>query len=151
TINVATGAAMVVGPTGFEDVSSLEFGPDGTLYGGLGGNNSEGGEVGSLITLDPLTGQGTLVGATGFWALSGLSFFPDLPGPTDPAALYHVALTAGQAASFAVSPLTTMPGSALTLEVLDAAGRVLARGAQDAANGAAYVADLNAPASGDHY
>ncbi|MBV6506224.1 MAG: hypothetical protein ILNGONEN_01796 [Syntrophorhabdaceae bacterium] len=68
TIDRFVGVTIVKGRIGFKDVSSLEFGPDGVLYGGTGD--------GSLITIDPKTGKGKLVGRAGFSALSGLAFYP---------------------------------------------------------------------------
>lgn len=95
TIDPATAATTAIGPTGFF-LGALEFGPDGTLYGGTeggGGGLSDGvsrapagwqsGEVretvgggAELVTIDLATGAGTAVGPTGFPAVSGLSFVP---------------------------------------------------------------------------
>jgi len=70
TIDRFTGVNRVVGGIGFEDVSSMEFGPDGVLYGGTA--------YGSLITIDPQTGKGKFVGRSSFAALNGLAFYPDI-------------------------------------------------------------------------
>jgi hypothetical protein len=67
TIDLGTGAATLVGSTGFQ-AGSLEFGPDGALYGGGTGTSS-----GSLFRIDPATGASTLVGATGFPSVTGLA------------------------------------------------------------------------------
>jgi hypothetical protein len=95
TIDLTTAATTEVGPTGFF-LGSLEFGPDGTLYGGGadgGGGLTEGPPAGAsgwssheeretvggsapLVTIDTATGAGTAVGPTGFPAISGLSFVP---------------------------------------------------------------------------
>jgi hypothetical protein len=94
TIDLATAATTEVGPTGFF-LGALEFGPDGTLYGGAdgGGKLTEGPPAGAsgwssheeretvggsapLVTIDTATGAGTAVGPTGFPAISGLSFVP---------------------------------------------------------------------------
>ena len=66
TINLGTGAATVVGPLGFT-AGSLEYGPDGLLYGGGGRPN-----VGQLWRINTTTGAGTMVGSTGFDDISGL-------------------------------------------------------------------------------
>jgi hypothetical protein len=76
TIDLDTGAGTLVGPTGFFSVSALEFGPDGILYGGIGGFSTD---AGSLISIDPATGAGTLIGPTGFSSLDGLAFVPSPP------------------------------------------------------------------------
>ncbi|MGH7724148.1 MAG: hypothetical protein ACREOU_01840 [Candidatus Eiseniibacteriota bacterium] len=65
-----TGAATVVGPTGFE-AASLEFGEDGVLYGG--GSTEDGGR---LYRIDLGTGAGTLIGPSGFPSLTGLTLVP---------------------------------------------------------------------------
>lgn len=91
TVDLATGAPTVVGPTG-QSLGSLEFGPDGTLYAGevltataqggdgwgaAGAHGDAGlGAGGRLFTLDPATGAATAVGPTGFAVISGLSFVP---------------------------------------------------------------------------
>jgi hypothetical protein len=72
-IDLATGAATSVGSTGLGDGAALEFGPDGTLYGGLGGASFA---PGALISVDQTSGAGTVVGSTGFPRLSGLTFVP---------------------------------------------------------------------------
>ncbi len=97
TVDLATGAPTVVGPTG-QSLGSLEFGPDGTLYAGevlaataqgadgwgAAGERGDGGlgAGGRLFTLDPATGAATAVGPTGFSVISGLSFVP--AGGTEP-------------------------------------------------------------------
>jgi hypothetical protein len=69
----ATGACRSTGPTGFRVCSALEFGPGGTLFGGIGSASID---AGKLITIDPSSGAGTEVGPTGFPSLSGLAFVP---------------------------------------------------------------------------
>ena len=66
TINLATGAATVVGPTGISP-GSLEFGPDGLLYAGGGQGNA-----GNLYRINPATGASSLVGSTGMSDISGI-------------------------------------------------------------------------------
>ncbi|HMP03136.1 MAG TPA: hypothetical protein PKD86_00455 [Gemmatales bacterium] len=65
TIDLTTGAATLVGPTGFSHVTGLAFDPTtGVLYGhisALFGSTP----LTQLITINPLTGVGTLVGHSG--------------------------------------------------------------------------------------
>lgn len=75
TINPGTGAATLVAPivdaAGVPPaggVVSLQFGCDGTLYGGTGGGN------GNLVTIDPATGAFTLIGDSVTGSLGGLAF-----------------------------------------------------------------------------
>lgn len=69
TINLTTGAATLVGPTGIQ-AGSLEFGPDGFLYAGGTGNGlispPNPGFRGNIYRINPSTGAATLVGPTGF-------------------------------------------------------------------------------------
>ena len=65
---IITGVATVVGSTGFQ-AGSLQFGPDGNLYGG-GTGFANGGD---LFRIDPATGLSTFVGATGFSSVTGLT------------------------------------------------------------------------------
>jgi len=51
-VNAETGALIPIGSTGFEEVDSLIFTPDGTLWGWAKGRG--------LITIDLETGKGTL-------------------------------------------------------------------------------------------
>ncbi len=67
SIDLTTGAATTIGTTGFR-AGSLEFGPDGMLYGGGGGQ-----DFGNLYRIDPATAEATFVGNTGFGTLSGLA------------------------------------------------------------------------------
>jgi extracellular elastinolytic metalloproteinase len=73
TVNLTTGAATTVGATGFR-AGSLEFGPDGLLYGGGTGATDEG----KIFRINKATGAGTLlgqagVGATGSRDVTGLT------------------------------------------------------------------------------
>jgi hypothetical protein len=67
TLDLATGQATVIGSAGFQ-AGSLQFAPNGQLYGG--GNRRDGG---NLYRIDPATGAATLVGASGFASLTGLT------------------------------------------------------------------------------
>lgn len=69
TINLATGAAAVVGPTGVTRIGSIEFGPDGNLYGGVSQN---GANPGDLLLINKNTGVAAVVGNTGF-SITGLT------------------------------------------------------------------------------
>ena len=61
TISPTTGAATAIGPIGFEQVGSLDFCPNGVLYGI--GKNAGGTTI--LLTINTATAAGTLVGALG--------------------------------------------------------------------------------------
>ncbi len=63
TIDPATGADTLVGPIKFQRVSSLDFGPDGRLYG-VGERNDASNTV-VLLVIDTVTGLGTEVGPLG--------------------------------------------------------------------------------------
>ena len=66
TVNLTTGVATVIGSVDFNG-GSLEFGPDGNLYGGSTG------ATGNLYRINKATAASTLVGATGFTNLTGLA------------------------------------------------------------------------------
>lgn len=64
TIDTATGAATLVGATGFSHVTALSFDPTtGMLYGHVSDTFGSGDT--QLISINPLTGAGTLIGTTG--------------------------------------------------------------------------------------
>lgn len=64
TIDTATGAATLVGATGFSHVTGLSFDPTtGILYGHVSDIFNSGAT--QLITINPQTGAGTLIGTTG--------------------------------------------------------------------------------------
>ncbi len=87
TINPSTGATSEVGPLG-ASVGAIEFGPNGTLYGGQAGGGGQPDEApqgvgANLFAINTSTGAATPLGSTGFPALSGLSFVPaGVPEPT---------------------------------------------------------------------
>ncbi len=62
TISLETGKATAIGEVGYDAVGSIEFGPDGKLYGGLAQRSAQ---SGFLIEIDPETGAGTTIGNTG--------------------------------------------------------------------------------------
>jgi len=85
TVNLTTGVATVIGQVGF-NAGSLEFGPDGNLYGGSVGSSLTGG-TGNLHRIEKATGTSTLVGPTTFVNLTGLTLVSapvptPTPGPT---------------------------------------------------------------------
>jgi hypothetical protein len=64
TVDPMTGAATLIGATGFDHVTGIDFDPtSGTLYGVISDMFFSG--VTSLITIDPSTGAGSTVGSTG--------------------------------------------------------------------------------------
>ena len=72
-ININTGAAAIIANTGVI-LGSLEFGPDGRLYGGGGQANAN-----ELYDIDRMTGVATLIGNTGLGAsaITGLALVED--------------------------------------------------------------------------
>lgn len=65
SINLNTGAATVIGSTGFAG-GSLRFGPDGNLYGAS--------SLGQIYQIDPTTGNSTPFTSFGSSAISGLAY-----------------------------------------------------------------------------
>jgi uncharacterized repeat protein (TIGR01451 family) len=62
-IDHRTGTAVLIGPTGFDNVTGLAFLDDGRLVGSARGDDLYGGTVTAiLIEIDPATGAGTLIG-----------------------------------------------------------------------------------------
>jgi hypothetical protein len=70
TIDLGTGTATVVGPTGLDRIGSIEFGPDGNLYGGVTASGSS--LATYLVRIDKATGAATPIGETGF-SITGLT------------------------------------------------------------------------------
>lgn len=70
TVNVGTGLATPVGATGYVRIGSIEFGPDGNLYGATTSTGTP--DANSLVTIDTGTGVATLVGQTGY-SITGLA------------------------------------------------------------------------------
>jgi flagellar hook capping protein FlgD len=66
-IDVTNGQAVVLGSTGFR-LGSLEFGPNGDLYGG--GDNTDGGH---LYRVNQATGFAQLIGSTGMGNVTGIT------------------------------------------------------------------------------
>ena len=76
SIDAATGAATLIGASGFSGVEgAAAFGPDGSLYAA-----DSSAAANSLIRLDTATGAGTLVGAFGVFGqdISGLAFIDEM-------------------------------------------------------------------------
>src|SRR5436190_24359919 len=63
TIDSGTGAATVVGATGFENLQGLAVRPDFTIFAAAGQLSPV--DLGTVITINPNTGAGTLVGPPG--------------------------------------------------------------------------------------
>jgi hypothetical protein len=82
TINRATGQATVVGPTGYTRIGSIEFGPDGFLYGGTTFSGAP--NANALLRINPATGAATLVG-TGSASITGLATCRQPTQPQEPA------------------------------------------------------------------
>jgi len=78
TIDPSTGSPTAVGPIGFQRVGSMDFGPDGRLYGV--GERNDGSNRVVLIVIDTATGAGTevapLSGLTASRAVTDISFRP---------------------------------------------------------------------------
>ncbi|MBI5675004.1 MAG: carboxypeptidase regulatory-like domain-containing protein [Nitrospirae bacterium] len=100
--DLATGAVTTVGgPLGVGYMTSLEFAPDGTLYGGSFGGPETYGTDNNLYTIDTATGTPTLVGALNFEGVMDFAF--DSGGTlwavgisdTSDSALYTINLTTG--------------------------------------------------------
>ena len=60
-VDLLTGAAVPIGPTGFNRISGMDFGPDGQLY--ATGERADGTHI--LMTLNTASGAGTEIGPTG--------------------------------------------------------------------------------------
>jgi hypothetical protein len=95
-IDLATGAATLLGPTGFADVEGLAIGPTGTLYGIDDATDQ-------LLTCSTTTGACTVVGPLGVTITDmGLSFGPDgvlymaVDAPT-PEQLFRINVATGAA------------------------------------------------------
>jgi len=83
SIDAATGAAVAIGPIGFNRVSAIDFHPTtGVLYG-VGREPAPGDTLPQLITINTTTGVGTLVGPLGIAVnatnanITGMSFRED--------------------------------------------------------------------------
>jgi streptogramin lyase len=70
-INKKTGAAILIGKTGFINTSDLAFDAAGNLYGLSGFSRLN--PPTDFIKIDPATGIGTLIGSTGFKAVYSLA------------------------------------------------------------------------------
>jgi hypothetical protein len=120
-IDVTSGAAAVIGPTGFF-AGSLEFGPDGDLYGG--GDINDGGR---LYRINRMTGFSALVGSPGFGSMTGLTTAAPTPlavGGSTGGGLMLAAPAPNPSGSAGVRLSFSLPvaGDA-KLELFDTAGR----------------------------
>lgn len=70
-INKKTGAATLIGKTGFANTSDIAFDAAGKLFGLSGFSRLT--PPTDFIKIDPATGIGTLIGSTGFKAVYGLA------------------------------------------------------------------------------
>jgi hypothetical protein len=83
-INIATGAATVVGAIGnLTKIGNIEIGPDGNLYGGIAPDGMV--NPGGLYRIDKATGAPTFIGATGMSGITGLAACPAAAPPPPPA------------------------------------------------------------------
>jgi len=69
TINLGTGAASIVGSTGFDSSGDIAFDTAGNLYLSATGSGTD-----RLISVNTTTGAGSLIGNIGFSAVYGLNF-----------------------------------------------------------------------------
>jgi hypothetical protein len=126
-IDLKSGAGSAVGLTGVS-LSSLEFGPDGKLYGG--GSTLDGGH---LYRINTSTGAATLVGATGFNSVAGLALVetPPLGVPQDrtvSARLELAGILPNPSPRDLNVSFSLANGEPATIEVIDVRGRrVLSR------------------------
>jgi len=127
TINRSTGAATVVGNTGFIPAGDLAFSPDRrTLYMSAGGVGPS-----DLVTVNQATGAGSLVGAIGFSDIFGLEFDQGiLYGLNDNGQLIRIDPATGAGALIAVtSPLVEGLDLALPFSVVPEPSSLLLLGA----------------------
>ncbi|MEM8960144.1 MAG: IPTL-CTERM sorting domain-containing protein [Acidobacteriota bacterium] len=76
TVDPSTGAAVAVGPIGFERCSGADFDAAGTLFATC--ERADGSDTPVLVTIDPMTGAGTEIGPTGLTgAVTDISFRAD--------------------------------------------------------------------------
>src|SRR5690606_31672337 len=75
TVDTTTGAATLVGATGFDRLNAAAADSSGTIYASRGRNAGVMGDSNQLIRIDPNTGIGTLVASYGTENdLRGLAF-----------------------------------------------------------------------------
>jgi IPTL-CTERM motif len=78
SIDPATGAATLIGPIGFTNVTGLAFLGDGRLVGSANGDDIFGAQSSILIEIDPTTGAGTLIGEIDTNQTGGCGRMPDI-------------------------------------------------------------------------
>jgi hypothetical protein len=146
TIDLATGIATVVGSTGFQ-AGSLEFGPDGYLYGGATGPA----DGGNLYRIDIETGTGTLVGPTGFPKVTGLTLVYETKSD-----FYEVRLRRRQPLSAATFTPAGKSGEFAndldpSIRIYDADGNLVASDDNSASDGRNARVSYRAPRRGRYY
>jgi hypothetical protein len=157
TVDVATGALTLVGPTGFTRLNSAAYGPNGLIYTNHFRNTADPADVNQLLRLDPSTGAGTVVVSYGVSGdLRALAFAPS-------GTLYGIAegapdqLVSIDAATGVITPIGPTGRTDLQGLTSNAAGQLFACGVTgsgvlcgiDPATGAATVIANNIGASGD--
>jgi hypothetical protein len=122
TVDRQTGEAQDIGATGFE-AGSIEFGPDGNLYGG--GTGFDGGK---LHRINKESGASVVVGVTGFGNVAGLTLVEQPSAGMPEAAPSALALRVDgfrpnpAARDFKVS-FSLLDRGPVTVELIDIAGR----------------------------
>lgn len=119
-MDLTSGEATVIGPVPVQ-LGSIEFGPDGDLYGV--GNNAEGGD---FFRISPTTGHTELVGPSGVPGFTGLTLAPqgtvDAAGPSRAELRVAFAPNPSRDGPVRISFSLPVAGDA-TLELFDLAGR----------------------------
>jgi hypothetical protein len=126
-IDLTDGEGHSIGPPGVQ-LGSIEFGPDGDLYGG--GTDQY---AGQLYRIHPTTGFMKPVGPSGFGAITGLAFAPPAVAGVEPPASggLHLAAAPNPGRGGAVRITFALPRpDDVTLEVFDVTGRSVWRQAR---------------------
>jgi hypothetical protein len=88
SIDPDTGAATLIGPIGFNNVTGMAFLNDGRLVASANGDALFGAETAILIEIDPTTGAGTLIGIIDDDISGNCGRIPDLTYDTTTDTLY---------------------------------------------------------------